>query len=193
MQERVMEQVEALEVFFSTTNEGKSLNVTQEVLFALIAMLDLRDDATVTSENLGRLSLIIGQKLNGSEEFTQEYFVKTSTFVALYLQSISEVMLSAQEWEMQNMMQECSAFLASKLPTRGERRVMEVSLKALVSKIERLAQEVSFQDESIVEEMQKQLNSENIEQLSMLDPSQSISIILGSVVGVLSVMSQKEI
>ncbi|MEA2029292.1 MAG: hypothetical protein U9N49_10010 [Campylobacterota bacterium] len=192
MQEKVMEQVQALEMFFNTSDEGKNLNVTQEILFALIQMIDLRDDATVTAENLGRLSIIIGQKLSGSEKFAQEYFIKTSTFVALYLQSISEVMMSAQEWEMQNMMQECSGFLASKLAQNDAMRIMNVTLKALLVKVELLAQSPSFKDEAILIEMQKQLNSESIEPLSVLEPSQSIAIILGSVVGLLSVMSQKQ-
>lgn len=192
MQEKVMEQVEALEVFFATHNEGKNLNVTQEILYALIEMIDLRDDATVTADSLGRLSLIVGKKFYGSEDFVKEYFVKTSTFVALYLQSISETMHTAQEWELQNMMQECSSFLSSKLPEGNEHRVMHISLKALINKIELLAKDPTFAGEEIVEAMQQQLTIDNLEALSMLEPSQSIAMILGSVISVISVMSQMQ-
>jgi len=192
MQEKVMEQVEALEVFFSTRDEGKNLNVTQEILFTLIQMIDLRDDATIIELTLERLSQISAKNTDALADFSKDYFVKTGTFVALYLQSIAETMHSAQEWEVQNMMQECSHFLASKLLQGSEYRIMQVSLRELVEKINLLSKDPSFRDEEIIPEMQKQLNSESIEPLSMLEPSQSIAMILGSVVGILSVMSQKQ-
>lgn len=192
MQEKVMEQVQALEMFFNTSDEGKNLNVTQEILYALMQMVDLRDDVTVNGNILERLSLLSAQKLDGSAIFTQEYFTKTNSFVALYLQSIAETMHTAQEWELQNMMQECSTFLASKLSEVDAHRIMQVSLRELIDKINRLAKEPSFRDEEIIPQMQAQLNDENLESLSMLEPSQSISIILGSVIGILSVMSQKQ-
>ncbi len=193
MHKKLIEQVNNIESFLKDNNLEDKFNVTEEILFITIQLIDVRDDSTVTGAMIERLMGLTGLSINGFDEFSRDYFAKTGAFIAGLMEMLSQVMMGSPE-DVQKAIGKIAGHLAIKLPLDSKKETLESLLRNFIKKIEILSKEEVLKDETMLHEISAQFTEENLKEILKFEETQQIAMMLGMVTALvpLVAMSQGE-
>lgn len=191
MQKKLIEHIDNIENFFKENNLKDKLNVSEEILFTIIQLIDVRGDSTTTGDMIERLMDLTGLSLNEFDKFSEDYFVKTGAFIGGFMEMLSQIMEGSEE-DIQKAIGKIAAHLAIKLPLDSKKETIEMLLRDFMKKIEMLSKEELLKDETMLHEISAQFTEENLKEILKFEAIQHIAMILGVVTALVPLVAMSE-
>lgn len=193
MHKKLIEQIDNIESFFKENNLEEKLNVSEEILFTTIQLIDVRGDSIVTGVMIERLMGLTGLSIDRFDEFSLDYLAKTGAFIGGLMEMFSGVMMGNPK-DVQKAVGKIASHLAMKLPLDSKKETIERLLRDFIKKIEMFSKEEVLKDETMLYEISAQFTEENLNEILKFEATQNIAMMLGIITALvpLIAMSQGE-
>ena len=85
MNKELIRRIENIDKFFKKNKIDKKLNSSEEIIFTLLQLLDIRDNDTIFDESFNRMVQKIGIKMASDEKLSEEYLTLIGLFIGEFM------------------------------------------------------------------------------------------------------------
>ena len=144
MKTELINQINKLDTFFKPFK----FNSSEEILFTLIQLMDIRDDNTVTDNILSRLFIKLDRDVElMSDKFIEDYFVHTGAFIGGFMQFFFQEMKETEPLD--KALEDIATLLAEKL----SKKEIDFLYNELIDKLKIVAKNKELKSEPRMKEM----------------------------------------